>query len=123
MSYGGNNHSGGAAGIFNWPLFCTVLGVLALFGVVGIVGARVLIQQSANDARHRMATIEREIEALHIEKETIESRKAALLTREALRLRLAEANTGLQEIEPGTVLVISTEPAEETGVAMGGAAP
>ncbi len=122
MSYGGSNHAGGAAG-FNWPLFCTVLGVLALFGVVGIVGARVLIQQSASDARHRMAAIEREMEALRIEKETIESHKAALLTREALRRRLAEANTGLQEIEPGTVLVIGAEPAEETGVAMGGAAP
>lgn len=123
MSYGRYDHVGSGAGGFNWPLFCTAACVLAFLGVVAIIGTRVLIEQSASDARHRMAAIEREMEALRIEKETIESHKATLLTRDALRHRLAEVDTGLQEIEPGTVLVIGVEPTEETGVAMGGATP
>jgi len=98
-----------------WPVF---LGVLFLTSA-GFLTAWLLIRQNTADTRHRIAAIEREIDELRIERETIETQQAALLSTEAIKQRLAAAPNSLQEIEPGTVLVIGG--AREPGVAMGGA--
>lgn len=108
------NRPRGEAQMF-WPVF---LGIVFL-GAAAFLSAWLLIRQGTSETRHRMAGIQKEIEELHVDLQTIETRQAALLSTEAIKQRLAATPNNLREIEPGTVRVI--EPERASGVAMGGA--